>query len=199
MVSAAEATWNEVGVEEAIWIIASHRSKARHVHIMPLQEEALAILRRSRQRYPKSPWFFPCGSPHDVRRSGATALTGRWGAGLVLSRSRLSADLLPQGILRQPKCETRMQCSLSPVSDLRGRAERLKNKLFSLCQPPGRSLDWKAAAPRDGLASRVRALADRRVGRPHDVGGGRAAVIQATGRRATAIRRTMSFIWPSRP
>lgn len=106
---AAEASWNEIDLEARIWTIPSHRAKARHVHVVPLPDEAMAVLIRARQLYPKSPWLFPAprnrtghidaraltraftrtcnrrglpqGSPHDVRRSGATTLTGRYGVG----------------------------------------------------------------------------------------------------------------------
>ncbi|MNS45832.1 Prophage CP4-57 integrase [compost metagenome] len=106
---AAEVLWSEIDMDSAVWTIPSHRSKARHVQVVPLPDEALAILRRARALYPKSPWVFPAprnrtgpvdsraltravvrtctrrnlpaGSPHDVRRSGATTLTGRYGVG----------------------------------------------------------------------------------------------------------------------
>lgn len=106
---AAEALWNEIDLDSAVWTIPSHRTKARHVHVVPLPDEAVAVLRRARQLYPKSAWVFPAprnrtgpvdpraltravlrtckrrnlpvGSPHDLRRSGATTLTGRYGVG----------------------------------------------------------------------------------------------------------------------
>jgi integrase len=106
---AAEALWSEIDLDSAVWTIPSHRTKARHVHVVPLPDEAVAVLRRARQLYPKSAWVFPAprnrtgpvdaraltravvrtckrrnlpaGSPHDVRRSGATTLTGRYGVG----------------------------------------------------------------------------------------------------------------------
>lgn len=105
----AEALWSEIDMASAVWTIPSHRTKARHVHVVPLPDEALAVLQRARSLYPKSAWVFPAprnrtgpvdpraltravvrtckrrnlpaGSPHDVRRSGATTLTGRYGVG----------------------------------------------------------------------------------------------------------------------
>jgi integrase len=105
----AEALWSEIDMASAVWTIPSHRTKARHVHVVPLPDEALAVLQRARSLYPKSAWVFPAprnrtgpvdpraltravvrtckrrnlpaGSPHDLRRSGATTLTGRYGVG----------------------------------------------------------------------------------------------------------------------
>lgn len=103
-----------------IWTIPSERAKARHQHVVPLGADALEILEMAWALDPGSPYLFPSakspgqhldphaitrafartctrrklavGSPHDVRRSGATTLTGRYGVsrfvvGLVLGHT----------------------------------------------------------------------------------------------------------------
>ena len=103
-----------------IWTIPSERAKARHQHVVPLGADALEILEVAWALDPGSPYLFPSarspgqhldphaitrafartctrrklavGSPHDVRRSGATTLTGRYGVsrfvvGLVLGHT----------------------------------------------------------------------------------------------------------------
>ncbi|MDO9076802.1 MAG: site-specific integrase, partial [Brevundimonas sp.] len=103
-----------------IWTIPSERAKAKHQHVVPLGTDALEVLEVAWTLDPGSPYLFPSarspgqhldphaitrafartcarrklavGSPHDVRRSGATALTGRYGVsrfvvGLVLGHT----------------------------------------------------------------------------------------------------------------
>jgi hypothetical protein len=103
-----------------IWTIPSERAKARHQHVVPLGADALEILEVAWALDPGSPYLFPSerspgqhldphaitrafartctrrklavGSPHDIRRSGATTLTGRYGVsrfvvGLVLGHT----------------------------------------------------------------------------------------------------------------
>lgn len=106
--------------EAGLWIIPSDRAKAKHQHVVPLGPDCLRVLEEAWTLDPKSPFVFPSGrvpgqhletrvitrafvrtcarknlapgSPHDVRRSGATTLTGRYGVsrfvvGLVLGHT----------------------------------------------------------------------------------------------------------------
>ena len=106
--------------EAGLWIIPSARAKAKHQHVVPLAPECLRVLGEAWALDPDSPFVFPServpgqhletraitrafartcsrkklapGSPHDIRRSGATTLTGRYGVsrfivGLVLGHT----------------------------------------------------------------------------------------------------------------
>ena len=106
--------------EAGLWIIPSTRAKAKHPHVVPLGPDCLRVLEEAWALNPDSPFVFPSerapgqhmdahavtrafsrtcarkklalGSPHDVRRSGATTLTARYGAsrfivGLVLGHT----------------------------------------------------------------------------------------------------------------
>ncbi|MCH4269503.1 MAG: tyrosine-type recombinase/integrase [Brevundimonas sp.] len=106
--------------EAGLWIIPSARAKAKHQHVVPLGPDCLRVLEEAWVLDPNSPFVFPServpgqhletraitrafartcsrkklapGSPHDVRRSGATTLTGRYGVsrfvvGLVLGHT----------------------------------------------------------------------------------------------------------------
>ncbi len=110
----------EVDRAAGLWIIPSERSKARHPHVVPLGARCLEVIEMAWGLDPDSPFLFPSprspdqhldphaitraiartcerkglplGSPHDVRRSGATTLTGRYGfsrliVGLVLGHT----------------------------------------------------------------------------------------------------------------
>lgn len=110
----------EVDRAAGLWIIPSERAKARHPHVVPLGAQCLEVLDKAWALDPDSPFIFPSprspdqhldpqaitraiartcarkklplGSPHDVRRSGATTLTGRYGVtrfivGLVLGHT----------------------------------------------------------------------------------------------------------------
>jgi len=106
--------------EAGLWIIPSARAKAKHQHVVPLGPDCLRVLGEAWALDPDSPFVFPServpgqhletraitrafartcsrkklapGSPHDIRRSGATTLTGRYGVsrfvvGLVLGHT----------------------------------------------------------------------------------------------------------------
>lgn len=106
--------------EAGLWIIPSARAKAKHQHVVPLGPDCLRVLDEAWALDPGSPFVFPServpgqhletraitrafartcsrkklapGSPHDIRRSGATTLTGRYGVsrfvvGLVLGHT----------------------------------------------------------------------------------------------------------------
>ncbi len=110
----------EFDLEAGLWTIPSARAKAAHRHVVPLSPESLEVLEAAFALDPRSPFVFPSdrvedqhldphaitrafartcarrkietGSPHDVRRSGATTLTGRYGVtrfiiGLVLGHT----------------------------------------------------------------------------------------------------------------
>lgn len=97
----------EFDLEARHWTIPSDRAKGRHPHVVPLTADALVVLEEAWAHNPDSPYVFaservagqplearaitrafsrtcirrklPPGSPHDVRRTGATTLTGRYG------------------------------------------------------------------------------------------------------------------------
>lgn len=116
----AGALKTEFDLPAKVWIIPSTRSKAKHQHVVPLGPTCLTVLEEAFALDPKSPFVFPSarapdqhldphaitrafartcarrkialGSPHDVRRSGATTLTGRYGVtrfvvGLILGHT----------------------------------------------------------------------------------------------------------------
>jgi integrase len=98
---------SEFDRKAGLWTIPSERAKAKHLHVVPLTSEALEIVNAAWERWPRSEFLFPsasaddghldphaitrafarictrqklgAGSPHDVRRTGATTLTGRYG------------------------------------------------------------------------------------------------------------------------
>jgi integrase len=106
--------------DAGLWVIPSARAKAKHPHVVPLDQACLEVVEKAWRLDPESPFLFPServarqpldprsvtraiartcrrrnlpvGSPHDVRRSGATTLTGRYGVtrfivGLVLGHT----------------------------------------------------------------------------------------------------------------
>jgi len=103
----AGARWKEFDLNARQWTIPSERAKAKHIHIVPLTPAMLEVLEIARILHPRSEMVFPAmkgdgehldphaltrafsrickrnklesGSPHDVRRSGATTLVGRYG------------------------------------------------------------------------------------------------------------------------
>ena len=104
---AAGARWDEIDMAAGLWTIPSARAKAHHLHLVPLSSAALEILKLARALHPGSAYVFPstqvaqahlepraltravsrickrhqiaAGSPHDIRRSGATTLVARYG------------------------------------------------------------------------------------------------------------------------
>jgi integrase len=101
----AGARWVEIDLKGKTWTISAERTKTKRLHIVPLSDDALALLSLCRGLpggagefvfpSPKDPsrhldphaitravtrlctrLKLPAGSPHDFRRSGATALTG---------------------------------------------------------------------------------------------------------------------------
>lgn len=110
----------EFNLDAALWVIPAERAKANHQHVVPLSPQAMDVLAAAFALDPDSPFVFPSPrvadqcideqaitrtfsriferrtlplrSPHDVRRTGATTLTGRYGftrfiVGLVLGHT----------------------------------------------------------------------------------------------------------------
>lgn len=103
----AGARWEEFELSANLWTIPSARAKAKHVHVVPLTTDAVEVLQSIRRLNPQSDYLFPSsgpsgehldphavtrafariaarrglgpGSPHDVRRTGATTLVARYG------------------------------------------------------------------------------------------------------------------------
>lgn len=108
----AGARWKEFDLTARQWTIPSDRAKAKHIHIVPLTAGMMQVLSMARELNPKGDFVFPAikgdgdhldpraitrafarickrhklapGSPHDVRRSGATTLVGRYGVGRLV-------------------------------------------------------------------------------------------------------------------
>lgn len=116
----AGARKSEFDLDAALWVIPANRAKANHQHVVPLSPQALSVLAAAFALDPDSPFVFPSPrvadqcideqaitrtfsriferrklplrSPHDVRRTGATTLTGRYGVtrfivGLILGHT----------------------------------------------------------------------------------------------------------------
>jgi integrase len=112
----AGAQWSEFDLKAKLWTIPSKRAKAEHLHVVPLTDDMISILEAIRRLHQHATNLFPssgptgdhmdphaitrafariisrhklgAGSPHDVRRTGATTLVGRYGV------SRLVVGLL---------------------------------------------------------------------------------------------------------
>lgn len=103
----AGARWSEFDLQARQWVIPAARAKAQHLHVVPITEAIEEVLLEARRRHPHSDVVFPSlkgdadhlepraitrafaricvrrkltsGSPHDIRRTGATTLVGRYG------------------------------------------------------------------------------------------------------------------------
>jgi integrase len=103
----AGARWAEFDMTARHWTIPGDRAKAKHLHVVPLTDRMLEIQAQARALHPTGTFVFPAlkgskdhldaraitrafaricdrhelsaGSPHDVRRLGATTLIGRYG------------------------------------------------------------------------------------------------------------------------
>lgn len=103
----AGARWAEIDFVARHWVIPAGRAKAQHLHVVPITDEIHEVLMEARRLHPHSEYVFPSlkgsaahldphaitrafaricarrklgpGSPHDVRRTGATTLVGRYG------------------------------------------------------------------------------------------------------------------------
>lgn len=116
----AGARREEINRSAMQWVIPAQRAKARHFHVVPLTASMLRIIDAAEALNPGSKYLFPSigpsmehldphtitrafariierrklphGSPHDIRRSGATTLIGQYGvrrqiAGLLLGHT----------------------------------------------------------------------------------------------------------------
>lgn len=116
----AGALKSEFDLDAGLWVIPAERAKANHKHVVPLTPAALDVISEAFALDPKSRFAFPSPripdqaidahaitrtfsriferrelplrSPHDVRRTGATVLTGQYGitrfiVGLVLGHT----------------------------------------------------------------------------------------------------------------
>ncbi|AQM67460.1 Prophage CP4-57 integrase [Vibrio campbellii] len=58
-IEAAGATWDEIDVEQKLWIIPAHRMKARREHVIPLSPQCMAILETIRPVSGHREFIFP--------------------------------------------------------------------------------------------------------------------------------------------
>src|SRR5262249_934771 len=60
-----EATWDEFDLERATWTIPAYRMKARKLHVVPLSDQALELLRQAKTSAINSRFVFPSLSSLD--------------------------------------------------------------------------------------------------------------------------------------
>lgn len=58
------ARWEEFDLDNALWVIPSHRTKMRREHYIPLSVQVVEILNHLKDQYPKSPWILPSPNGH---------------------------------------------------------------------------------------------------------------------------------------
>lgn len=103
----AGARWPEFDLVAGLWTIPADRAKAQHLHVVPITDAIRDVLAEARRLHPYGEYVFPAlkgmadhmdphaitrafsricarrklgpGSPHDIRRTGATTLIGRYG------------------------------------------------------------------------------------------------------------------------
>ncbi|WP_313454115.1 integrase arm-type DNA-binding domain-containing protein [Brevundimonas sp.] len=103
----AGARWPEFDLDAGLWTIPAGRAKAQHLHVVPITDAIRDVLLEAKRLHPHSMFVFPAlkgmadhldphaitrafaricarkklslGSPHDIRRTGATTLIGRYG------------------------------------------------------------------------------------------------------------------------
>jgi integrase len=75
-------TWDEVDLATATWTIPASRMKAGKPHVVPLSDQALAILRGQYETRGKNPHVFPSHLPRQAL----------WSASLALVMRRLGAN-----------------------------------------------------------------------------------------------------------
>jgi integrase len=86
-----EATWDEFDLERATWTIPAHRMKARKLHVVPLSDQALELLRQAKAAATKSRFVFPSLSRLD-RPISATTLN------FALDEMGFAGRLTPHGL-----------------------------------------------------------------------------------------------------
>lgn len=76
------ATWKEVRLADALWLVPSDRMKAKREHRVPLSPAALTILQRARSEQKTSDFIFPSANPDKPMSNAAmTAVLKRTGHG----------------------------------------------------------------------------------------------------------------------
>ncbi len=88
-----QATWSEVDMEAATWLIPASRTKTRQAHQVPLSEAAMAVLERV-PRVAGNPYIFP-GARHGRPLSNMALLQVMRGLGYGVSGER--GDAVPHG------------------------------------------------------------------------------------------------------
>jgi integrase len=81
-------TWDEVDLATATWTVPKERMKAGKAHVVPLSDQALAILRGQYQTRGKNPHVFPSHLPRQAL----------WSASLALVMRRLGANATTHGM-----------------------------------------------------------------------------------------------------
>lgn len=186
----AGARKEEFDLDAGLWVIPSERAKAHHQHVVPLSPQALDVARRAFVLGRDSPYVFPSPrvtdqcideqaitrtfsriferrklplrSPHDVRRTGATTLTGRYGVtrfvvGLVLGHTPKDGAAVTAVYDRHTYVPEKRDALLKWAGHLTGAAT----------EAPAADEADIAAERRETLeAAKVRALAQCRDGRP---------------------------------
>lgn len=69
-----EAPWEEINLEEKIWVIPANRMKKRKEHKVPLSNEVVEILKELRKRFPNSKWVLPSPNGHQKHVSNNIVL-----------------------------------------------------------------------------------------------------------------------------
>ena len=71
-----EAKWDEFDLENAQWVVPAERMKMRNEHIVPLSQQAVAILKDLKERNEKWGWIFPGHHSPRKHMSNNTVLKG---------------------------------------------------------------------------------------------------------------------------
>jgi len=76
------ATWKEVRLADALWVVPGDRMKAKREHRVPLSPAALKILQRARSEHKSSDFIFPSAKPDKpMSNASMTAVLKRSGHG----------------------------------------------------------------------------------------------------------------------
>ena len=69
-----KATWDEIDLEKAVWIIPAHRMKMRKQHIVPLSTQAVELFRQVKDLSGNSTFVFPSNVRSNKHMSDGTIL-----------------------------------------------------------------------------------------------------------------------------
>lgn len=76
------ATWKEIRLADALWVVPGDRMKAKREHRVPLSPAALTVLQRARSEHKTSDFIFPSAKPDKPMSNAAmTAVLKRSGHG----------------------------------------------------------------------------------------------------------------------